>query len=55
MPRKIKPIQGVCFYCGRSCRFPDPGVEMVKTKRRDTFVFHTVCYMKQRKEANRWM
>ena len=55
MPRKLKPISGVCFYCGRACTFPDPGVEMVKTKRRDTFVFHRVCFMKQRKEAAKWM
>lgn len=55
MPRKVKPISGICYYCGRACTFPDPGVEMVRTKRRDTFVFHRACYMKQRKEAAKWM
>lgn len=55
MPRKIRPIHGDCFYCKRECTYPDPGVEMVRTKRKDTFVFHTVCFVKQRKENLKWM
>lgn len=55
MPRKIKPIQGVCFYCNRACTYPDPGVEYVKTKRKDIFVFHTLCFAKARKENLKWM
>lgn len=53
--KSIKLTMGVCQYCGKELSYPSEGVEMVRTKRRDTFYFHTLCFCKNRKKVNSWM
>lgn len=52
--KRQKMILGVCEYCKRTCPFPFDGVEMVRTRRGDTFYFHTLCFVKNRKKVNEW-
>lgn len=55
MPRKIKPVVTTCIYCRKEITFPGEGAEMSKTRRGDTWYFHTLCFVRNRKECNRWM
>ena len=43
--------RGVCLYCGEPVSHPAPGVEYVKTKRKNEIFFHSECFRKE-KEAN---
>ena len=55
MARKPKKITGICIYCKGYVEYPEDGVEYVKTKRKDTFLFHTMCFIRNRKKVNTWM
>lgn len=55
MARKPKKITGICIYCKQYAEFPEDGVDMVVTKRKDTFLFHTMCFVRNRKKVAAWM